>query len=164
MANTGGAAGTLDWTLLGPLAAGAGRSCAGLDWAGAATSDHGTIAVSGDGAYTTPVSAPVATGCYSYSEQLSGSSFASTVSSPAGASAETVLIADPSLSATVSSSSVTTGTSVADVIQVTGTTGRPGTISWELRGAVPLRPRRNLRIGELRRCNGDRARDDLGQR
>jgi len=140
VANTGGAGGTLDWTLLGPLSPGAGRSCAGLDWTGAATSDHGTLTVSGDGTYATATSTPAATGCYSYSEQLTGGSFASSVSSAAGSSAETVLIADPSLSATVSSSSVATGTSVADVIDVTGTTGQPGTISWKLLGAVPRGP------------------------
>ena len=61
--NTGGASGTLDWSLLGPPAPGAGRNCAGLDWSSAPTSDHGSIAVSGDGTYTTSTSTPAGDGC-----------------------------------------------------------------------------------------------------
>ena len=61
---------------------------------------------------------------------------------------ETVLVAPPSLSTSVSSPSATPGTSVSDVIAVAGTTGQPGTIAWELLGPV-VPDRGELQRGEL---------------
>ena len=93
--NTGGASGTLDWKLIGPVAPTSVGTCAGLDWSSAATVDSGTISTSGDGTYSTPPSAPTETGCYSYVEQLTGAAFAGPATSPAGSAGETVLLADP---------------------------------------------------------------------
>ena len=90
--NTGGASGTLTWTLLGPVTPAADGTCDNLDWAHAATVATGTLPVSGDGTYTTPTSAPTATGCYGYTAELSGGSLAATVTSAAGAPGETVLV------------------------------------------------------------------------
>lgn len=93
--NTGGASGTLDWTLVGPVAPTSGGTCSGLDWSSAATVDSGTISITGDGSYATPSSAPTGTGCYSYVEQLPGAVFAGPATSPAGSAAETVLVGAP---------------------------------------------------------------------
>ncbi len=93
--NTGGASGTLDWKLVGPVAPTSGGTCAGLDWSSAATVVSGTISTSGDGTYSTPSSAPTGTGCYSYVEQLTGAAFAGPATSSAGSPGETVLLADP---------------------------------------------------------------------
>ena len=93
--NTGGASGTLDWKLVGPVAPTSGGTCAGLDWSSAATVVSGTISLTGDGTYATPSSAPTGTGCYSYVEQLTGAAFAGQATSPAGSAGETVLVAEP---------------------------------------------------------------------
>ncbi len=143
--NTGGADGTLAWTLLGPVTPAADGTCDGLDWSNAPTFAKGTLAVSGDGVYTTDTSTPTAIGCYSYTELLTSSSvgsptFGGPATSAPGAAGETVLVAPPSLSTSVSSPSVNPGTSVSDVIAVAGTVGQPGTIAWELLGPVAPNP------------------------
>ena len=101
--NTGGAAGTLDWKLVGPVAPTSGGTCSGLDWSSAATVDSGTISVGGDGTYTTPSSAPAGAGCYGYAERLTGTAFAGPATSPAGSAGEIVLVAQPASSTTLSS-------------------------------------------------------------
>jgi len=108
--NTGGASGTLDWSLVGPVAPAANGTCTGLDWSGATTVDSGTIAVNGNGTYTTPSSAPTGAGCYTYTQRLSGSSFASPATSPAGSASETVsVLAALKLTKTASVASVDAG-------------------------------------------------------
>ena len=138
--NTGGAGGTLAWTLLGPVTPAADGTCDGLDWSNAPTFAGGMLTVSGDGVYTTDTSTPTTIGCYSYTELLTSSSFGAPATSAAAAAGETVLVAPPSLSTSVSSPSVNPGTSVSDVIEVAGTTGQPGTIAWELLGPVAPGP------------------------
>jgi uncharacterized repeat protein (TIGR01451 family) len=101
--NTGGATGTLDWKLVGPLTPTSSGSCSGLDWSSAATVDSGTIAANGDGTYTTPLSAPAGAGCYGYAEELTGTAFAGPVTSPTGTAGEIVLVAQPATSTTLSS-------------------------------------------------------------
>jgi uncharacterized repeat protein (TIGR01451 family) len=93
--NTGGASGTLEWKLVGPVAPTSSGTCAGLDWSSAATLDSGTILVAGVSRYATPSSAPTGAGCYSYVEQLTGAAFAGPATSPAGSAGETVLVAKP---------------------------------------------------------------------
>ena len=93
--NTGGASGTLDWKLVGPVAPTSGGTCSGLDWSSAATVDSGTISILGDGTYATPSSTPTGTGCYSYVEQLTGAAFAGPATSLAGSAGETELVAEP---------------------------------------------------------------------
>ena len=75
VAGTEGLAGTLDWTLYGPIPSGPSDSCAGLSWVGAPVFATDTVAVTGDGLIvTTPPVAPTASGCYSYADTLSGPS------------------------------------------------------------------------------------------
>jgi uncharacterized repeat protein (TIGR01451 family) len=95
--NTGGASGTIDWTLVGPLAPNPDGSCTGLDWSGAATADSGSLAVAGDNNYTTADSTPTAEGCYSYQATLTGAAWSGPVSSDAGSDNEIVLLTDPAL-------------------------------------------------------------------
>jgi uncharacterized repeat protein (TIGR01451 family) len=128
--------GTISWRLLGPVAPAADGTCAGLNWSGAPTDDSGTISISGDGTYTTASSAPTATGCYSYGDSLDAPYPGAPSQSVAGTAGETVLVAVPSLSTTVSSASVKVGDKVDDSIVVHGTGGQPGTIAWTLLGPV----------------------------
>jgi hypothetical protein len=69
---TRGAALTMQWTLLGPIAATGNGSCptGAADWTGAAPSVSGSIAVDGDGTYTTPARAIAVDGCYTFVETL----------------------------------------------------------------------------------------------
>jgi uncharacterized repeat protein (TIGR01451 family) len=128
--------GTISWRLLGPIAPAADGTCTALDWSGAPTDDSGTISISGDGTDTTASSAPTATGCYSYVDSLDAPYPGAPAASAAGAAGETVLVAVPSLSTTVSSASVLTGDQVDDAIIVHGTGGQPGSIAWTLLGPV----------------------------
>lgn len=136
LSGTGGGAGTIDWQLLGPVAPAADGTCTNLDWSYAATSGGGTLTAGGDGTYTTSPSTPTAPGCYSYAELLTAGSAGGPAASPAGAAGETVLVVQPSISTSISSSQVPVGTSVADAVQVAGTARQPGTVSWQLVGPV----------------------------
>lgn len=129
-------AGTIAWKLLGPVAPAANGTCRNLNWAGAPTSDSGTIPITGDGTYQTGSSAPTAVGCYSYVDSLDAPYPGAPAASLAGAAGETVLVAVPSLSTTVSSASVLTGGQVDDSIVVHGTGRQPGAIAWTLLGPV----------------------------
>ncbi len=129
-------AGTVAWKLVGPVAPAANGTCSNLDWAGAPTSDNGTIPITGDGTYQTASSAPTAVGCYSYVDSLDTPYPGAPASSVAGAAGETVLVAVPSLATTVSSASVLTGDQVDDSVVVHGTGGQPGAIAWTLLGPV----------------------------
>jgi uncharacterized repeat protein (TIGR01451 family) len=138
LAGTGSSpgSGTISWRLLGPVAPAADGTCTALDWSGAPTDDSGTIPISGDGTYTTGGSAPTGTGCYSYVDSLGTPYPGAPAASLAGAVGETVLVAVPALSTTVSSASMLTGHQVDDSIIVHGTGGQPGTIAWALIGPV----------------------------
>jgi uncharacterized repeat protein (TIGR01451 family) len=138
--HTGGASGTLGWSLLGPLTPAPDGTCRGLDWASAPTVDQGTLPVTGNGTYATPTSAPTGAGCYGYTEQLSGSSFASTVTSDAGASGETVLVHAATLSTTASTARSLPGAAVTDAIRIGGTGTGAGTIKWKLVGPAAPAP------------------------
>jgi uncharacterized repeat protein (TIGR01451 family) len=129
-------AGTIAWKLVGPVAPAADGTCRNLNWTGAPAFDSGTIAITGDGTYQTGSSAPTATGCYSYVDSLDAPYPGAPSASLAGAAGETVLVAVPSLSTTVSSASVLTGGQVADSIVVHGTGGQPGSVAWTLLGPV----------------------------
>lgn len=128
------ASGSDAWRLVGPVAPVDG-SCASLDWSGAATAASGTITVNADGTYNTPTASPTAPGCYSYVDILTGSSWNQVNIAP-GTTAETVLVAVPSLSTSISTASTTAGDSVKDTITVTGTDGHTGEIDWQLLGPV----------------------------
>jgi uncharacterized repeat protein (TIGR01451 family) len=87
---TGGQPGSIDWKLLGPVAPASGGGCAGASFTGAKTVAHGTLAVTGDGPYTTPQSRLADGGCYGYEVTLSGASYGPDVVSAAGAKGEVV--------------------------------------------------------------------------
>jgi uncharacterized repeat protein (TIGR01451 family) len=136
LGGTGSGAGTIEWTLLGPIAPAADGTCADLDWSGAATFDSGSFAVAGDGAYTTSTSTPTAVGCYGYEQLLTADSVGGPARSVAGTPGETVLVAQPKLSTAVSAPTIVAGGAVTDAITVTGTGGQPGTAAWRLLGPV----------------------------
>ena len=134
--NTGGASGTVDWSLVGPVAPAADGTCAGLDWSGAGTVDEGTLAVNGDGTYATSSSAPTGAGCYSYVEQLTGAAFEGPATSPAGSAGETVLVHAATLATTASAARILPGGAVTDSIRLGGTGTGSGNIDWQLVGPV----------------------------
>jgi hypothetical protein len=115
----------LTWTLYGPVAA-IGGSCASVNWTGAPVAATGTIAVTGDGKYTTPATTLTASGCYSFGEQLAGSALADPVTSSAGIAAETALVTIPTppagTSGTPTSQTASTG-SRGGVLAFTGLNG-----------------------------------------
>jgi uncharacterized repeat protein (TIGR01451 family) len=88
---TGGAAVTLTWHLLGPVAAVNG-SCTRLNWNGAAVLAHATINVSGDGSYKTPQSTFHADGCYTYTDALAATPTTAAVNLTAGDPNETTKV------------------------------------------------------------------------
>ena len=88
-------AGSIAWQLLGPVAPSASGSCSGLDWTTAATAASGSVAVTGDGVYDTPMSTPSTAGCYSYAETLTGSAYGPAVSQLAGVDSETLQVSSP---------------------------------------------------------------------
>jgi uncharacterized repeat protein (TIGR01451 family) len=134
---TAGFAGSLTWRLAGPIAPAADDSCAGLDWAGAATVAGGEIALGGDLTTATPATALSVHGCYGYEEVLAGEHLKTSVS-PLGSAGETVLVhpAKATLATTASPRSGTPGTKATDRITVVDTAGFPGTIHWKLFGPV----------------------------
>lgn len=136
LSGTGGGAGLIEWSLVGPLAAAADGTCSGLDWSGAATADSGVIAVSGDGRYETRPSSPAADGCYSYVQRLTAISAGGPSASLAGAPNETVYVGRPTVVTTVSAPSIVTGGTLSDRIVVSGTGGGLGTLTWQLLGPV----------------------------
>jgi uncharacterized repeat protein (TIGR01451 family) len=132
-------AGTVAWKLLGPVAAGAGESCTGRNWSGAAVAAEGTIAIEDDGTVETPATALTAHGCYAYEATVAGSGF-ETVTSPAGTAGELVLVhpAKPTLETKVSADSVLPQTAITDSVAIIGTEEFAGTVTWTLFG--PLAP------------------------
>jgi uncharacterized repeat protein (TIGR01451 family) len=96
VAGTGGGAGELEWKLYGPVVPGVGDSCLGLPWANAAVVAQGTIPVTGDGTYLTPVTPPLLlAGCYGYEVTLDGQDYGGAVVSPAGTPGELSLVVAP---------------------------------------------------------------------
>jgi hypothetical protein len=88
---TGGGTGTLDWSLVGPIAPN-GDNCAELDWTDAPVVTTGSVAVDGDDDYITgPVSVKVP-GCYSWTDRLTSGTFPSPTAVSAGAPNEVFLV------------------------------------------------------------------------
>ncbi len=86
------------WTLFGPVPPVTSGSCVGVNWAAAVVFDSGTLAISGDGTYTTSASKKlVAAGCYSYAETLPATTNTAAVNAQAGVASETSLIASYSV-------------------------------------------------------------------
>jgi uncharacterized repeat protein (TIGR01451 family) len=126
----------LDWTLSGPVTPASG-GCASVSWAGAATVATGSITVTGDGPYSTPSSDLTTTGCYSYSESLAQTTDGAGAGSADGGTNETVLLlAPPTVATTTSSTLAHPYSSLSDSVDVSGTSGQPGTLDWSMVGPV----------------------------
>ena len=91
LTGTRGQPGSLAWKLLGPIVP-VNRTCAGLKWAEATLQKAGAIAVTADGTVKTPAVVVGAAGCYSFTNTLTGPTYATPVSVPAGQPSETALI------------------------------------------------------------------------
>ncbi len=137
---TTGLNGTVAWRLLGPVAPVAG-SCEALAWGGATVADSGTVAIEGDGTYSTAETSLSAHGCYAYEETVEGPGFEA-VTSAAGTKGELVLVhpATPELLTSVSAASVLPGTEISDSIEVTGSKEFAGEVLWKLFGPVAPGP------------------------
>lgn len=137
---TGGNNIAVNWSLLGPVAAGANKSCANLNWSGAATLDHGTFTANGDGTYTTSTTTISTVGCYSYVETSPATTSTAAATSQAGQVAETALVDkhQPLFVTQASSQAGYVGMQVHDTVAVSGTAGTPITVAWTLEG--PLAP------------------------
>jgi hypothetical protein len=97
---TGGQPGVLSWQLVGPVPA-RGYSCAGVDFADAPVLAAGTLPVTGDGRYPLPATVERAAGCYTFSDALTGSTYANNSSVlPGGDPANTALASGAILPAT----------------------------------------------------------------
>lgn len=96
VAGTGGGAGELEWKLYGPVVPGVGGSCLGLGWTNATVVAQGTIPITGDGTYLTPITPPLLlAGCYGYEVTLDGQDYGGPVVSPAGTPGELSLVVAP---------------------------------------------------------------------
>ena len=139
--------GTLDWSLVGPVAP-AGLSCTGLNWAGAPTVASGTTTVTGDGVLDPASSARVgAPGCYSWADTLVGPNYLGPTTVPAGTTGELILVPvlQPTLATTISTQIVSGTESATDAVVVAGTNlgtgnGAPASalVTWTLLGPVSL--------------------------
>ncbi len=88
---TGGGTGTLEWSLVGPIAPN-GDNCSELDWTDAPEVTTGSVAVDGDDDYITgPISVKVP-GCYSWTDRLTSGTFPSPTAVSAGAPNEVFLV------------------------------------------------------------------------
>lgn len=91
---TEGRNGSIEWSLVGPVAMNDEWTCEGIDWTGAATLDQGTIATTGDGDYNTPSTTVAESGCYGYVATIGGEEIGGEANSPAGSPNEVVLVRD----------------------------------------------------------------------
>ena len=126
----------LTWTLYGPISPGPGRSCAGLSWSGAPVFASGTVAITGNGTYSTPVETLGTEGCYSFGESLPATSDSPGALSDPGSNSETVLASSPDVITQTSSGPVHPHGTSTDSISIYGTLGGTGTLDWSLVGPV----------------------------
>ncbi|MEO7016073.1 MAG: hypothetical protein ABI067_05965 [Leifsonia sp.] len=147
VSGTGGQAGTIAWSLVGPVAPVSG-SCDTVTWTGAATLATGSTAVTGDSTVTTGPVTPTAAGCYSWTDSLSSTTpggFPSPVTAAAGASHETALVSlyQPTIVTTATTTVSGHQTTFTDHVTVSGSGiglggGSPASsdLTWTLVGPV----------------------------
>jgi hypothetical protein len=117
--------GTITFTLYGPSAA---ANCSG------AAVDTETMAISGNGTYTTPAGAkPSQAGTYWWTASYSGDSADNPAATKCGDESVTISQASPAL-ATAPSGGGTVGTAVADTAFLAGGDNPTGTIEFQLYG------------------------------
>jgi hypothetical protein len=148
ISGTGGQPGTVDWSLVGPVAPVAG-SCAAASWSGAPSYATGTTAAAGDGTVMTGPVTPTAAGCYSWTDSLSSTTtgaFPSPVTAAAGAANEVSLVSlyQPAIVTDSTATNATGATNFADTVTVSDSgvglnPGSPATtaLTWTLVGPVP---------------------------
>ncbi len=144
---TGGVAGTLTWTLVGPAQPVQG-SCTQADWGGAPASAPATVATTGDGSYQTGPVTVTAAGCYSWTDALASSpvgGFPTPASLAAGSANEVtqVKLYQPALSTFATLAGTGSNRTIDDTIDVTGsglsvTADSPtdASLDWTLFGPV----------------------------
>ncbi len=166
----GSDSGTLNWSLVGPVTAGA-QGCTGVDWSGAATVKTGTVAIS-DGSPTSVTAGPVelsALGCYSWVATLTSSSLPTGVTSAAGTAGEVTQVVPytPTLATKAALATSASGAkSVSDSVTVSGIpAGAPtATLTWTLYGPAAASIERSLphHLRQLRRGRRHRHGAGLG--
>ncbi len=152
VAGTNGGSGSISWQLLGPVSV-PGLGCSavtGPQWAGAAVFASGTKSITGDqSALTLPAAGVVlgAPGCYSWADDVLGSTFPGSTDLPGGSPGEVLQaqVLQPELVTTIQAAVSAGNETVHDSIVVSGTdiapgnpTGAPtsGAIDWVLYGPV----------------------------
>ncbi len=118
--------GTITWKLYGP----SDNSCT------AANPPTVTLAVNGDGPYTSPTITPTQAGTYHWVASYGGDAFNLPVG-PVGCndpSEQVTIQATPALTTSASPASATVGTSIKDVATLTGGDSPTGRIVWKLYG------------------------------
>jgi hypothetical protein len=138
---TAGATVPIQWTLLGPLAPAADGTCTGLNWTGAPTIDSGTVTATGDGTVQTPDVKLTSAGCVTFVETSPEGATVWAATSPAGQTAETVLVDKyhPQAVTQASAQMVNIGGTLHDTIAISGlpaTGTTPITVAWSLMGPV----------------------------
>jgi len=84
--------GTIEWSLVGPVAPDADWTCNTVDWSDAAAVDQGTLDTTGNGQYETPSTTLPDGGCYGYVVTIGGEEIGGSANSPAGSPNEVVLV------------------------------------------------------------------------
>jgi uncharacterized repeat protein (TIGR01451 family)/LPXTG-motif cell wall-anchored protein len=144
VAGTNGFGGTINWTLYGPVKAGASGTCSDADWTNAPAFATGSTAATGNGSHkVTPTSNPAIGGCYSYGMTMSGPNYADVRSQP-GIPSETfarkVRVNEDQLKLATTAEVTIKGeppvASIVDHIVVTNTQHFAGTLTWKLLGPV----------------------------
>jgi uncharacterized repeat protein (TIGR01451 family) len=148
--NTTGAptAGSVTWTLYGPVTPVPSGGCAAvtsLQWSSAPHAAAGTIAVTGNGSYSTSPGVPATSlalgSCYSYADTLAATTDSAAISIAAGTAAETTQVPSAaSVTTTANQSAPDPRTSVSDSVTITGTGGGAGSIAWSLVGPYTPMP------------------------
>lgn len=129
---------TVEWTLYGPVAP-VDDSCTGVNWDGAQELEKGTITVNADGTYSTPDVDLPAAGCYSYGEELLGTTEVAPYSHPVGEVSQTTLTGKniPKVATQVSDQQVLVGATLFDTIKVEDLlAGQSVNIDWALYGPI----------------------------
>ncbi len=142
---TGGATVTGVWRLLGPvtpLQGPVGITCEGVNWAGAPVAAQGEFTATGDGTYTVGEHTIVTAGCYTYVEDLKGTT--TTVpfpETPPGLPSETTLITDnPTIVTQINDQKVVVGDTISDTVTVANTGGATIAGTWWVYG--PVKPKK----------------------
>ena len=140
ISGTGGAPGTLEWSLIGPAEV-VGNACDDADYSTAPTAASGSVPVAGNGTLTIGPAATTTGGCYSWGYHLVGESYPDSADQAPGAPGENTLVTPypPRIVTTASQTFSTDGSvSLSDSIQVDsislGNPSPPTPLSWTLSG------------------------------